>query len=130
MEGNHLNRLSRESRISILKFFKTSSQPVFRLQTQLRRAYSPFNTCHQMVYSNLPFTYSRDSILSNHVIRQALEGYLDTRFKGLLQPPVGSSLGLHLMRKIVQFSSPRQSLTKSYLYSVSCKRVIRSLANT
>ncbi|KAM0255907.1 hypothetical protein ACHAQJ_005308 [Trichoderma viride] len=82
-DGNHLNRLGLEGKISALEFFRASGWPVYRLRTQLRMATGLFDTCHREVYSDLPFTYGPSSSIANHSIGQTLEKYLKTRFPQL-----------------------------------------------
>ncbi|KAM0249670.1 hypothetical protein ACHAQJ_008967 [Trichoderma viride] len=89
-DGNYLNRLGGDGKISALEFFKASGWPVFRLRTQLRMAVGLFDTCHREVYNDLPFNYGPRSILANHVIGQALERYLTAKFQTLRPSPVGT----------------------------------------
>ncbi|KAH8122378.1 P-loop containing nucleoside triphosphate hydrolase protein [Trichoderma asperelloides] len=89
-DGNHLNRLGGDARISALEFFRASGWPTFRLRVQLRMARGLFDLCHREVYSDLPFSYSSSSDLVNHGVGQALERYLLTRFRQLRPSPAGS----------------------------------------
>lgn len=89
-DGNHLNRLGGDARISALEFFRGSGWPTFRLRVQLRMARGLFDICHQEVYSDQPFSYGPGSDLVNHGVGQALERYLLTRFRQLRPPPAGS----------------------------------------
>lgn len=89
-EGNHLNRLGKDGKISALEFLRASGWPIYRLRTQLRMAKGLFDTCHREVYSDVPFNYGERSDLSNHPTGVELEKYLKGRFPGLTSPPAGS----------------------------------------
>ncbi|TFB02785.1 Regulator of nonsense transcripts 1 [Trichoderma ghanense] len=89
-EGNHLNRLGKDGKISALEFLRTSGWPIYRLKTQLRMAKGLFDTCHREVYSDVPFNYGGQSDLSNHATGVQLEKYLKGRFPNLTAPPAGS----------------------------------------
>ncbi|KAJ3526963.1 hypothetical protein NM208_g10940 [Fusarium decemcellulare] len=65
-EGNFVNRLGEDGRISPLEFFKGSGWPVYRLRTQLRMAEGQFELCRTTVYSgsDVPYTYGPGSQVS------------------------------------------------------------------
>lgn len=82
-QGNFLNRLAPEGKISPLEFFKATGWPVYRLRVQLRMGNGLFDTCHQQVYSDLPFQYGPKSSIANHKVGQTLEEYLRKKFPEL-----------------------------------------------
>jgi hypothetical protein len=90
INGDYLNRLALEGKISALEFFRANGWPVFRLHTQLRMATGLFDTCHREVYSDLPFKYGPGSSIANHNIGSLLEKYLQTRFPSLRPARLGA----------------------------------------
>ncbi|KAM0524166.1 hypothetical protein ACHAPE_001427 [Trichoderma viride] len=89
-EGNFLNRLAPEGKISPLEFFKATGWPVYRLRVQLRMGNGLFDMCHEQVYSDLPFKYGPKSSIANHKIGVTLETYLKTKFPELRPARAGA----------------------------------------
>ncbi|KAL6794263.1 P-loop containing nucleoside triphosphate hydrolase protein [Trichoderma sp. SZMC 28012] len=90
IEGDHINRLAQDAKLSALEFFRASGWPIYRLRVQLRMAKGLFDTCHREVYSDLNFEYGAGSELVHHAKGRALEAYLTTRFPSLRASPAGT----------------------------------------
>lgn len=89
-EGNFRNRLALEGKISPLEFFKATGWPIYRLRVQLRMGNGLFDTCHDQVYSDLPFQYGPKSSIANHKIGVTLENYLKAKFPELKPARAGA----------------------------------------
>ncbi|RSM00400.1 hypothetical protein CEP52_009150 [Fusarium oligoseptatum] len=91
-QGNAINRLGRDAKISPLKFFQGLGMPVYRLQTQLRMAHGLFDLSKRFVYPDVDCTYGPGcSIeLDAHRIGRNLESFVLGKHPQLNAAPTGS----------------------------------------
>ncbi|KAM5342775.1 hypothetical protein ACJ41O_013741 [Fusarium nematophilum] len=91
-EGNAVNRLGEDGRISPLEFFKGSGWPIYRLRTQLRMAVGQFELCKTTVYRDVASTYGAGAEISlpAHSLGQVFEEYIQHMFPKLKPAPPGT----------------------------------------
>ncbi|RSL42821.1 hypothetical protein CEP53_011993 [Fusarium sp. AF-6] len=91
-QGNAINRLGRDAKISPLEFFQGLGMPVYRLQTQLRMAKGLFDLSKRFVYPDVDCTYGPGcSIeLDAHRIGRDLESFVLDKHPQLNAAPTDS----------------------------------------
>lgn len=91
-DDKYLNRHPADGRFSALAFYKANSWPIYRLQSQFRMARGMFDLCHEMFYSEDPFTYAAtcDPSLASHADGAKLEEFLQQQFPSLSPPAPGT----------------------------------------
>lgn len=91
-EGNFVNRLGEQGKISPLEWFKATGWSVYRLRTQLRMARGLFELSHSEVYSDLPFTYGDgcDVTLPAHSLGRELESFIQSKYPNVGSPAPGT----------------------------------------
>lgn len=87
-DDKYLNRHAEDGKLSALAFYKANSWPIFCLHHQYRMAQGMFDLCHEMFYSDVPFTYapSCDPSLDGHADGAKLETFLQQHFPNLTPP--------------------------------------------
>ncbi|RSL42484.1 hypothetical protein CEP54_015466 [Fusarium duplospermum] len=97
-DGNAINRLGRDAKISPLEFLKGLGMPVYRLKTQLRMANGLFDLSKRFIYADVNCTYGPGcSIeLDAHRIGRDLESFACVKYPQLNAAPTGSLQPLFL----------------------------------
>ncbi|RSM18554.1 hypothetical protein CDV31_002690 [Fusarium ambrosium] len=91
-QGNAINRLGRDAKISPLEFFQGLGMPVYRLRTQLRMAHGLFDLSKRFIYPDVDCTYGPGcSIeLDAHRIGRDIEFFVLAKYPQLNAAPTGS----------------------------------------
>ncbi|KAM6516597.1 hypothetical protein FALCPG4_014778 [Fusarium falciforme] len=121
-QGNAINRLGRDAKISPLEFFMGRGMPVCRLWTQLRMAKGLFDLSKRFAYPDANCTYGPGCRieLETHRAGRDLEAFAFVKYPELDAAPTGSlQPSLSTARIRIAISAPLQSPRVTEIKSLS-----------